>query len=139
MSSKLALRVILFIWVIWHLAFGVLATFAPATGARISGWSPQDGWTGDMLALSTQYGMVMLLLTLVYAIALLDPLRYIAILLVAIAEQVFGIAYAIYIYLGIGNVTVAQVGIQSVINVAIILLLTWLWLRLRDAGTQARA
>ena len=127
MFSRLALQILLGIWVAWHFAFGVLATFLPDTGARLSGWSPEGGWTGDMLALSTQYGMVMLLLALVYAIALVDPVRYIRLLWVAIAEQVFGIAYAVYIYFGIGNVTLSQVGIQSVINVAVIALLVTFW------------
>ena len=90
-----------------------------------------------MLALSTQYGMVMLLLTVVYLIALLDPLRYIRILWVAIAEQAFGIGYALYIYVGIGNVTLPQVGVQSVINVAVIALLVLFWRRLRDHDTAA--
>lgn len=130
---KLALKIVLVVWVLWHLAFGILATFAPDTGARISGWNPEGGWTGDMLALSTQYGMVMLLLALTYAIAALDPLRYIRILWIAIAEQGFGIFYAVYIYLGIGNVTLGQVGIQALINIAVIALLLFLWFRLRDA------
>ena len=139
MFSKIALQVLLGIWVTWHLAFGVLATFLPDTGARLSGWSPEGGWTGDMLALSTQYGMVMLLLALVYAIALLDPVRYIRVLWVAIAEQAFGIAYAVYIYFGIGNVTLGQVGIQSVINVAVIVLLVTFWSRFRTSATATSA
>ena len=132
MINKTTLQIILGIWVAWHLAFGVLATFLPATGARLSGWNPEGGWTGDMLALSTQYGMVMLLLSLIYTIALIDPLRYIRVLWVAIAEQAFGIGYAIYIYFGIGNVTLGQVGVQSVINVAVIVVLAAFWRRLRD-------
>mgnify|MGYP006279837105 FL=1 len=139
MFSKIALQVLLGIWVTWHLAFGVLATFLPDTGARLSGWSPEGGWTGDMLALSTQYGMVMLLLALVYAIALVDPVRYIRVLWVAIAEQAFGIAYAVYIYFGIGNVTLGQVGIQSVINVAVIVLLVTFWSRFRTSATATSA
>lgn len=138
MISRTTLQVLLGIWVVWHLAFGLLATALPDTGARISGWSPEGGWTGDMLALSTQYGMVMLILAVVYAIALLDPLRYVRVLWVAIAEQALGIVYAVYIYLGIGNVTLAQVGIQAVINVALIGLLTTFWLRLRDEDARVR-
>ena len=138
MISRTTLQVLLGIWVVWHLAFGLLATALPDTGARISGWSPEGGWTGDMLALSTQYGMVMLILAVVYAIALLDPLRYVRLLWVAIAEQALGIVYAVYIYLGIGNVTLAQVGIQAVINVALIGLLTTFWLRLRDEDARVR-
>ena len=139
MITKTTLRLLLGIWVLWHLAFGLLASFAPDTGARLSGWSPETGWTADMLALSTQYGMAMLLLTVVYAIALIQPLRYIRVLWVAIAEQAFGIVYAFYIYAGIGNVTLAQIGIQGVINLALIALLAAFWLRLRDADATAAA
>lgn len=136
MISKATLRILLAIWVAWHFAFGVLATFAPATGARLSGWEPEGGWSGDMLALSTQYGMVMLLLALIYAVALIEPLRYIRVLWVAIAEQVFGIAYAVYIFLGIGNVTLVQIGVQSIVNIVLIAVLVIFWLRFRDAGGQ---
>lgn len=139
MLSRSALQILLGIWVAWHLAFGVLATFLPDTGARLSGWSPEGGWTGDMLALSTQYGMVMLLLALVYAIALADPIRYLRVLWVAIAEQAFGIAYALYIYFGIGNVTLGQIGIQSIINVAVIALLVTFWSRFRSTATSLPA
>lgn len=137
MISRIGLQIVLGIWVAWHLAFGVLATFAPDTGARLSGWAPESGWSGDMLALSTQYGMVMLLLALIYAIALLDPVRYIRVLWVAIAEQGLGIAYALYIYSGIGNVTLAQVGIQSIINLAVITLLVIFWRRFGTADLRA--
>ena len=88
---------------------------------------------------STQYGMVMLLLALLYGIALMDPLRYIRVLWVAIAEQALGIGYAIYIYLGIGNVTLGQIGIQSVINVSVIALLVLFWRRLRDHDVPVNA
>ncbi len=140
MFGKTALQVILGIWVLWHLAFGILATFAPDTGARLSGWSPEGGWTADMLAMSTQYGMVMLILTVVYAIMAVDPLRYIALLWVAIVEQVLGIAYAVYIYFNIGGVTVPQVAVQGGINVVIIALLFGFWSSLRSrGGTTATA
>jgi len=132
MFGKKSLQVILAIWALWHLIFGILATFAPETGARITGWSPEAGWTADMIALSTQYGMVMLLLALVYAIMLLDPLRYLILIWVAIAEQVLGIAYAGYIYVAVGQVTAAQVGFQSVINLAFIALFLAFWSRLRS-------
>ncbi len=139
MINKTTLQVLFSVWVLWHLAFSLLATFLPERGARISGWDPETGWTGDMLALSTQYGMVMLLLALLYGIALIDPLRYIRVLWVAIAEQALGIGYAIYIYLGIGNVTLGQIGIQSVINVSVIALLVLFWLRLRDHDVPVNA
>ncbi len=124
-------QIVLAVWVIWHLAFGVLATFLPDTGARLGGWSPEAGWTSDMLALSTQYGMVMLLLALVYAIALIDPIRYLRVLWVAIAEQVLGIAYAVYIYTNIGSVTLAQVSIQALINIVFVVVFVMFWRNLQ--------
>lgn len=139
MFGKTTLQVILGLWVLWHLAFGLLATFAPDTGARLTGWSPESGWTADMLAMSTQYGMVMLLLAVVYAVMAADPLRYIALLWVAIAEQVLGIAYAVYIYFNIGGVTVPQVAIQAGINVVIIALFVGFWSSLRARGETAAA
>lgn len=139
MFGKTALQVILGLWVLWHLAFGVLATFAPDTGARLTGWSPEGGWTTDMLAMSTQYGMVMLLLAVMYAVMVADPLRYLGLLWVAIAEQVLGIAYAVYIYFNIGGVTVPQVAIQAGINVVIIALFFSFWSSLRARSETAAA
>jgi len=139
MFGKTALQVILVLWVLWHLAFGVLATFAPDTGARLTGWSPAGGWTGDMFAMSTQYGMVMLLLALVYAVMAADPLRYLGMLWVAIAEQVLGIAYAAYIFFSIGGVTVPQVAVQSGINLVIIALFFGFWVNLRSRAQTAAA
>lgn len=139
MFSKSVLKVILGIWVLWHLAFGILATFDPDTGARLTGWSPEGGWTSDMLAMSTQYGMVMLLLALVYAVMMIDPVRYIGLAWVAIAEQALGIGYAVYIYIAIGNVTLPQVGIQAGINLVIIVLFFAFWLRLRLHSALAHA
>jgi hypothetical protein len=139
MFSKSVLKVILGIWVLWHLAFGILATFDPDTGARLTGWSPEGGWTSDMLAMSTQYGMVMLLLALVYAVMMTDPVRYVGLAWVAIAEQALGIGYAVYIYTAIGNVTLPQVAIQAGINLVIIALFFAFWLRLRLHASLAHA
>lgn len=80
--------------------------------------------------------MVMLLLALVYAIMLIDPLRYLMLIWVAIAEQVLGIAYAGYICVAVGQVTAAQVGFQSVINLAFIALFLAFWFRLRSQPTS---
>lgn len=92
-----------------------------------------------MLAMSTQYGMVMLLLAAVYAIMAADPLRYIAMLWVAIGEQVLGIAYAVYIYANIGGMTVPQVALQGGINVVIIALFFGFWASLRSRSAAAAA
>ncbi len=139
MFSKTTLQIILGLWLLWHLVFGVLATFDPDTGARLTGWSPEAGWTQDMLAMSTQYGMVMLLLALVYAVAALDPLRCIGLLWVAIAEQALGIGYAVYIYVNIGGVTVPQVAIQTAVNVVIMGLFLAFWVNLRGPRQTAVA
>ena len=122
-----------------HLAFGLLVTFDPDTGTQLTGWSPEAGWTQDMLAMSTQYDMVMLLLAVVYAVALLDPLRYIGLLWVAIAEQALGIAYSVYIYVNIGGVTVPQVALQAGVNVVIIGLFLAFWVNLRGPRQTAAA
>jgi len=139
MFNTAVLRVVLGIWVLWHLAFGLLSTFAPDTGAQLTGWSPEGGWTADMFAMSTQYGMVMLLLALVYALMMTDPLRYLGLLWVAIGEQVLGIAYAGYIYTSIGQVTVPQVAIQAGINVVIIAIFLAFWTRLRPKARPVHA
>ncbi len=139
MFGTRTLQIILVLWVLWHLAFGVLATFAPDTGARLTGWSPEGGWTADMLAMSTQYGMVMLLLAAVYAVMVSDPLRYLGMLWVAVAEQLLGIAYAVYIYFNIGGVTASQVAIQAGINVVFIALFIAFWANLRSRTSTALA
>lgn len=126
-----ALRIVLALWVLWHFAFGMLATFSPGTGAQLSGWNPEGGWTADMVGLSTQYGMTMLLLALVYALMALDPLRYLALLWVAVVEQALGIAYALYLHVSLGNITLTQMAIQAAINLAVIALFVTFWLRLR--------
>ncbi len=139
MFGKTTLQAVLGLWVLWHLVFGVFATVAPDTGARLTGWSPEGGWTGDMLAMSTQYGMVMLLLALVYAVMLGDPLRYLGLIWVAIGEQALGIAYALYIYVAIGQVTVPQLAVQSGVNLAFIVLFLGFWARLRARATPVPA
>lgn len=141
MFNTTTLQALLGIWVVWHLVFGVLATLAPETGAAITGWSPDAGWTADLLAMSTQYGMVMLLLALVYAVMMFDRLRYLGLIWVAIGEQALGIAYAIYIYMAIGTVTVPQLAIQSLINLAIIAILFAFWTKLHGHArlSEARA
>lgn len=139
MFSTTALKVVLGFWVLWHLVFGAFATFAPAAGAQLSGWRPEGGWTADMVGLSTQYGMVMILLALVYGFMALDPLRYVSMLWVAIAEQALGIGYAFYIYGVIGNITLAQMATQGSINVAVIALFAVFWYRHREHAASARS
>lgn len=132
MFTKTTLKALLALWMLWHLAFGLLATFAPDTGARLSGWAPEAGWSSDMMALSTQYGMVMLLLAMLYGIMALNPMRYLQMLSVAVSEQLLGIAYAVYLFNGIWNITPTQLAVQGVINLLIIGLFVMFWLKLRE-------
>ncbi|MEM8551886.1 MAG: hypothetical protein AAGF45_05850 [Pseudomonadota bacterium] len=139
MSALLVLRIGLVVWVIWHAAFGILSTFFPEVGADIVGWSPGPGWSDALLAMSKQYGMVMLLLAGVYFIMLLDPARYINFLWVAVAEQLLGIGYGAYIYTMIGQLTATQLTLQAVGNLAIIGAIVILWTRLRQPQTPVPA
>ena len=125
-------RALLAVWVLWHLVFGLLSTFAPETGARVIGWTAQGGWDSTLITMSTQYGMVMLLLAGVYLLMALEPLRYLGMTAVAIAEQVLGIAYAFYIYAQFGQLTIAQLLIQGAINVVVIVLFALFWSGLRE-------
>ncbi|HJL42126.1 MAG TPA: hypothetical protein RMG48_12565 [Myxococcales bacterium LLY-WYZ-16_1] len=138
MFTKTGLRALLTVWVIWHLAFGLLATFVPDTGAKITGWSPQGGWNPDMLALSTQYGMVMILLAGVYAIMAVDPVGYLNLIWIAIGEQLLGISYAIYLYFIVDSVTAGQISVQSVINVVFAALFFGFWYRLSASEGRPR-
>ncbi|MGB8266695.1 MAG: hypothetical protein WCE44_10260 [Candidatus Velthaea sp.] len=91
MKAGLPLRAAFVFWGVWELANAGLAMFAPAFGARMVGWIPKFGWNSDVLAMSQQYGMTMLLLGLAYLLAASDPVRYAALVWVAVAEQVLGI------------------------------------------------
>lgn len=133
MMTKLSiLKVGLVIWVLWHLGFAYLSTFAPQLGADIVGWSTPDGWNDELLAMSKQYGMVMFLLAGVYAIMLLDPLRYLNFIWVAIGEQILGIAYGFYIFALLGQLTVFQLSGQLITNTILIIGMLILWSGLRS-------
>ena len=134
MSRLNVLRVVLGIWVLWHLAFGALSTFWPEVGANSVGWSAEGGWSEPLLAMSTQYGMVMVLLAAMYAFMLLEPLRYLGLIWVAVGEQALGIAYAFYIYFAIGQsqITPTQLGVQAVVNILIMLVFVLLWSGLKN-------
>lgn len=139
MATLMILRVGLVAWVIWHAAFGLLSTFAPELGGDIVGWSPVGGWDTELIAMSKQYGMVMLLLAAVYLIMLLDPARYIDFIWVAIAEQLLGIAYGAYIYSMIGQLSTTQLGVQVATNLVLIVGMVLLWTRLRRRATPVAA
>jgi len=126
------LKGVLWLWVVWHLVFGLLATFAPEAGADAVGWTATGGWDAELITMSTQYGMVMVLLALMFAIMALDPLRYLGLIWVAVAEQVLGMAYAGYIYVLFGQLTIPQMLLQAGINSVVIIVFAVLWLGLRD-------
>jgi len=134
-----ALKVVLWIWAGWHLAFGVLSTFAPDVGAAAVGWSVAGGWDAELIAMSTQYGMAMVLLGLMFLITALDPLRYLPLIWVAVAEQLLGIAYAGYIYVQFGQLTIPQMILQGGINALIVVVFVVLWLGLRHRQGEAYA
>ncbi len=139
MSRLGVLKGVLWLWVLWHLIFGLLATFAPEMGARSIGWSAEGGWDAPLLTMSTQYGMVMLLLALMYLIMALDPLSYLRLLSIAIVEQFLGIIYAVYIFATFGQLTIPQLVLQSAINVVAVVVFALLWSGLRSAGPAGRA
>mgnify|MGYP006444338635 CR=1 FL=1 len=130
------LKAVLWLWVLWHLVFGLLATFAPEAGANAVGWTATGGWDAELITMSTQYGMVMVLLAGVFMITALDPLRYLGMIWVAVAEQILGMAYAGYIYVQFGQLTIAQMLLQAGINTIVIIVLVLLWMGLRDARRQ---
>ena len=127
---------LVWLWAAWHLGFGLLSTFAPEVGASAVGWTATGGWTPELITMSTQYGMVMVLLALMFTIMALDPLRYLSLIWVAVAEQVLGVAYAGYIYVQFGQLTIPQMLLQAGINSIVVLLFVVLWFGLRDAKSS---
>jgi len=132
MTRLTALRGLLGLWVLWHIAFGLLSTFAPELGAQSVGWEAEGGWDAPLITMSTQYGMVMLLLAVMYGLMALDPLRYLDMIAVAIVEQILGVLYAIYIYIQFGQLTMGQFLVQAAINAVIVIVFALLWSGLRD-------
>lgn len=139
MSRLNVLRVVLAIWVVWHLVFGALSTFWPEVGANAVGWSAEGGWSDQLVAMSTQYGMVMVLLAGMYAFMLFEPLRYLGLIWVAVGEQALGILYAFYIYATMGQLTPTQLGVQAAVNVIIMLIFVLLWSGLKAKAPHAKA
>ncbi len=123
---------VLWLWAVWHLVFGLLSTFAPEAGAAAVGWTAAGGWTAELITMSTQYGMVMVLLALMFAIMALNPLQHLNLVWVAVAEQVLGVVYAAYIYVQFGQLTIPQMLLQAGINGVVVILFVVLWLGLRD-------
>lgn len=138
MSKVAVLKIGLLVWVIWHGAFALLATFAPETGSSLVGWVPDGGWSAELRAMSKQYGMSMLLIGLVFVIMLFDPIRYLAFIWIAIAEQMLGIVYGFYIYSALEQLTTLQLIIQAVVNAALIVGMLVLWSSLRKSISPAQ-
>jgi len=133
MNRLTMLKGVLWLWVVWHLGFGLLATFAPEAGASAVGWTAEGGWDAELITMSTQYGMVMVLLALMFLVMALNPLQYLALIWVAVAEQVLGMAYAGYIYVLFGQITIPQMMLQAGINTVVAIVFIMLWLGLRDS------
>jgi len=139
MNRLSVLKGLLWVWVLWHLAFGLLATFAPEFGAAAVGWRAPEAWSAELTSMSTQYGMVMVLLALMFLIMARNPLQHLDLIWVAVAEQVLGILYAAYIYVQFGQLTIPQMLIQAAINLAVVALFMVLWRGLKNGEARRPA
>jgi hypothetical protein len=117
MNQGKVLQGLLVLWAIWEIINGVLSTVAPAAGASLVGW--QVTWTPDLVSMSTQYGMILLLLGGVYLLAASDVKRYQPLVWVVVAEQVLALLYSAYLTFGTGTMTTSQFLTQAVINVIV--------------------
>lgn len=127
---------VLWLWAAWHLVFGLLSTFAPELGATAVGWTAEGGWSDQLITMSSQYGMVMVVLALMYAIMATDPVRYLGLIWVAVAEQLLGVIYAPYLYVQFGQITIPQMVLQAGINVIVVIVFVVLWQGMRDTGSR---
>jgi hypothetical protein len=126
---------LLILWALWECINAALSTFAGPLGATFVAWVPKGGWTGDLYSMSQQYGMVLFILAAVYFLIASDPVRYRAFVWIPIAEQVIGIAYATYGFVGAHTMTGAQLATQIAINVVV----AALFYLLRPSTTLQRA
>jgi len=120
MNQKRVLQGLLVLWGIWTLLNGILSTVAQQAGANLVGWVPVQGWTSDLVAMSQQYGMVLLLLGAVYLITSTDPVRYRLFIWIVIAEQIIGIVLSAYAAFGQAQITTGQFITQVVINLVVL-------------------
>ncbi|MBD5654153.1 MAG: hypothetical protein IAI50_03105 [Candidatus Eremiobacteraeota bacterium] len=119
MKSTRPIQGVLIIWAIWEIINATLSTFAPQQGAGLVGWAPQGGWTQPLALMSQQYGMVMFVLAVMYLIVATNPLRYRPLIWVAVAEQAFGIVYALIGTFVVHTISPTQFLTQAVINIVI--------------------
>ncbi len=136
MNRLSIMTAVLWLWAAWHLVFGLLSTFAPELGATAVGWTAEGGWSDQLITMSSQYGMVMVVLALMYAIMATDPVRYLGLIWVAVAEQLLGVIYAPYLYVQFGQITIPQMVLQAGINVIVVIVFVVLWQGMRDTGSR---
>ncbi len=136
MKSTRPIQGVLVIWALWEIINATLSTFAPQQGASFVSWTPKAGWNGDLVLMSQQYGMVMFVLAAVYLIVATNPLRYRALIWVAVAEQGLGLAYALASVIGTHTLTVSQFVTQAAINIVIAAM--FLLLRPTESPTTPR-
>lgn len=122
MNQKRVLQGLLVLWGVWNLLNGLLSTFAQQAGANLVGWAPAQGWTPDLVAMTQQYGMVLLLLGAVYLITATDPVRYQLFIWIVIAEQIIGILFSAYAAFGQAQITTGQFVTQAVVNLVVLAL-----------------
>jgi hypothetical protein len=119
MKSSRPIQSLLVLWALWEFVNAALSTFAGPLGASFVGWVPHGGWTSDLYSMSQQYGMVLLLLGAVYLLTATDPVRFRSFIWIPIAEQVVGIAYALYGLVGGHMMTGGQFTTQIIINIVV--------------------
>jgi hypothetical protein len=135
MKSTRPIQSLLVLWALWECVNAALSTFAGPLGATFVAWVPKGGWTGDLYAMSQQYGMVLFVLAAVYLLIASDPVRYRAFVWIPIGEQIIGIAYATYGLVGAHTMTGGQLATQIAINLVVAVL----FYLLRPAATLQRA
>lgn len=132
MNRPRAASAVFTIWAFWHGAFGALASFAPDAGGRLVGWVPASGWTPELLAMSHQYGLAMLVLAGVYLMAARDPARYRDVFWIAVGEQVLGILFTTWTVFVLAQASASALVFQVAVNLAAIVLLLVMRMRVAD-------
>jgi hypothetical protein len=135
MKSTRPIQSLLVLWALWECVNAALSTFAGPLGATFVAWVPKGGWTSDLYAMSQQYGMVLFILAAVYLLIASDPVRYRTFIWIPIGEQIIGIAYATYGFVGAHTMTGGQLATQITINLVVAVL----FYLLRPAVTLQRA
>lgn len=119
MNQKRVLQGLLALWGVWNILNALLATFSQQAGASLMGWVPKSGWTAELVSMSEQYGMVLLLLGGVYLLTATDPAKYRQFIWVVVAEQILGILYSAHGAFVLQQVTPGQFFTQAVINLVV--------------------